>query len=184
MKYFRLVAGVGLLIVVLALVMPWLTITFLGQFNITLADIYRFISSGQSTAPSDSPQSSITESMAGVIGILITILAYPISIVLGTASLATRKATPFAGIAGIISGVSWILGVESLKAVMVREASQAGGFGGMMAATISSIVTIGYGTYIAIIGGIVIFIAYFITSESRAPTLSDKQDTNAVQNSE
>ena len=191
MKYFRLVAAIGLGILVFTILMPWITVTFLGQFNISLLNLYNvvfnsFFSPSPSITPS-SPQSIISESMIGILGILITILVYPISLILGVVSLAKKKVTLFAGVAGIISGVSWIVGVESLKTEVTQEASQsAGGLGGLIAQAASSMVTVGYGTYIAILGGVVILVAYFVKGESHENLQVDyiASEVKGIDNSE
>ena len=58
--------------------------------------------------------------------------------------------------------VLWIFGIGSLKTTLVQEAAKQGGvFGQLIGSAIASLVTVGYGTYIAVIGGIFLFTAFF-----------------------
>ncbi|MCL4437361.1 MAG: hypothetical protein M1503_05135 [Thaumarchaeota archaeon] len=164
MDYFRIVAGVGLTILILAAMMPWFTVTFLDQFNISLADLYRLIlsSTGRTQPPAGITPNSLTEGTAGI-GLSLTLITYPVSLILGVAAIVKRKITPFAGIVGIFSGAFWMLGVDSLKSAAAKEGLKTISLGGMITAEASSVINVGHGAYVAIIGGVIILVSYFIT---------------------
>jgi hypothetical protein len=178
-KYFSIVAGIGLLIMVLALTMPWLTITFLGQFSISLADVYRLIFSAQLQTAPKGTLGDVTGFMPSITAIFITLVAYPASVILGLASMVTRKAAPFAGIVGIASGVSWIFGVNSLKVTLVQRAAESGGFGDIIAGLAATLVRVDYGAYAVIIGGIVILLAYFVKGPTSTSLTSGQPQPTA-----
>lgn len=167
---FRIFSGIGTLIMILSLNMPWLVISFLGQFSISIADLYRLVlellrgSIGHYPAPV-----ALVVQLALTVGpIIITIILYPVSVILGLVSVAIRDATLPAAASGIISGISWFFGAESLKSIMVREAIRIGGpLGQVIAGALTSIVTVRYGPYIVVLGGIVVAIGYFLPSPLR-----------------
>lgn len=164
MKIFRIVAGIGFLILLLALTMPWLTINFMGQFNFSLADIYSAIFRGSSSS-SQSVQapSQITSQYLPSIGAMVaTILLYPLAIVLAALGMLSRKVSLVSGILGILLGFLWIFGVDSLKSLLVQEAARQGGlFGQLIGGAIASLISVGYGVYAAIVGGVVLVLAFF-----------------------
>lgn len=159
--------------------MPWLVIIFLGQFSISIADLYRLILEGLrgSIGTYPAPVAFVGQLVLSAGPIIIAIILYPVSVVLGLVSLAIREATLPAAASGIISGISWFFGVESLKSIIVREAIRIGGpFGQVIAGALTSNVTVGYGAYIVVIGSIVVAIGYFLPS----PVQLLKRDASRV----
>jgi hypothetical protein len=162
-RFFRILATVALLILVLALVMPWLTINFLSQFNVSLMDIYRYMfQGGQSQPATGSPQQAVNQYLSSVWALFASILLYPFILILAIVSIFSRKACIVTGFLGVFDGVLWVFGIDSLKAEIVKEAIRQGGvFGQLIAGAVTSTITVGYGAYVTILGGIILIIAYF-----------------------
>lgn len=171
MKYFRLIAAAGVVVFLLSSTMPWLTVSILGQFSITMGDVYRLISRAiqQRQAPSTT-QANPTEAVAGyassVGAILASIILYPVSAALGLVAVWARKVALPAGILAAASGILWIVGVDSLKSQLVQQAGSQGGIGGQLAAAfataLASAVQVGYGAYVAVVAGLMILVAFFV----------------------
>ncbi len=140
--------------------MPWLTVSFIGQFSFSLYDVYSLISKAGQNIPSRGLQPASTLTSAALP--LAAIILYPLALLLGLISIASRKAIIPASVLAISAGITWIVGVESLKASIVGQASQAGGvLGGAFASAAASLVTVGYGAYAVIFGGILIAVGYY-----------------------
>jgi hypothetical protein len=86
----------------------------------------------------------------------LAIILYPIATILAAVSIILKKVSPVAGIAGILTGLLWIFGVDSLKATIIQEAGRQGAFSQLFASMFASAISIGYGAFIPIIGGILL----------------------------
>jgi hypothetical protein len=161
MQPFRLVAAVGAILFLLSAVMPWLTVNvpIIGQFSLTMADTYRFIAQQRQPQPKPDKPENPAEQIGGMVGtallILLSILLFPISALLGLASILARRAALAAGLLAIFTGILWIAGIESLKSQIVGQASLGGVLSKQLASLLAAAIQIGYGVYIAIIAGIV-----------------------------
>jgi membrane-associated HD superfamily phosphohydrolase len=142
----RVVAGIGALFVIASLFLPWLTINFIGQFNFSLLDFYNLMArSASSSAGFNSTTPQLGSSLGSVSALLVAVVFYPIAAVLSLASIASRKAILPAGICAVISGLAWTVGVQSLLPSLAQ-----------------AFVSVGYGAYVVILGGIVVVIGHFI----------------------
>jgi hypothetical protein len=94
-------------------------------------------------------------------GLLITIILFPITVIIGFVSLATSpKLAIVAGVLGIICWLGSLSAILQLKSIVAETAP----FGAMAA----GLIQIGYGVYIGILGAILLLISYFIaTSEAK-----------------
>ncbi|MGQ9781422.1 MAG: hypothetical protein ACUVQ8_04105 [Nitrososphaeria archaeon] len=182
MKPFQTLVGLGLLVLVLASPMPWLTITFFRapsseQFNLILFDIYNIILRGPKAFPSTDTGSFLGAAIEIISRAKIMIFPaflYFISIVLGMISVAYRRMSLLAGATSILTGFAWVLGVDLLKSTLILEANKEGGiFEPITAKGISSIITVGYGVYVVILVGVIFFLAFFFEGQvSRSSQLT------------
>lgn len=131
--------------------MPWLTVDFLGKLNLSLDDIYIIMLQAHGT-PMQSSGSSLPIVFANINTIIATILLYPVVIVLAALSIVFRKISVASGALVIVTGLLWASAIESLKEVIAQKE---------IGIVIVSFVKVGYGTYVAVIGGFVLFIAFF-----------------------
>lgn len=87
---------------------------------------------------------------AGAVGALLTVILYPITVLLGFVSIIKQKIAIIAGILGIICWVGWLMALNEFGAVQYA----------------------GLGVYIGFVGAIILLIAFFIKpKEMVAPPL-------------
>ena len=171
MKPYSIVAGLGLLVLVLASPMPWLSISLFSapssdQYDLMLADMFGIILNVPRTVPS----TDMGLFFNALIQILITMrtmiaatFLYSASIILGTLSIAYKKVSLFAGVFSIMTGLLWTLGVDLLRSTLMSEArKQDSMFQPLLQKGISSIIMIGYGVFVIFLVGVIFFIAYFL----------------------
>ncbi|MGD0329080.1 MAG: hypothetical protein ABSB40_01385 [Nitrososphaeria archaeon] len=178
MKTFSIVAGLGLLVLILASPMPWLSISLFStstslpstttndQYNLMLADIFKIIINTSYSFPTTN-MGIFLNTLIQILLMMRTMIAatllYFASIILGTLSIAYRKISLFAGVFSIMTGLLWILGVDSVRSELVSEAgSQSGSLQPLIEKGVFAIVMIGYGVFVVILVGIIFFIAYFL----------------------
>jgi hypothetical protein len=89
-----------------------------------------------------------------VIGILLTIILYPVAVILGFVSILKRKVAMVAGIVGLICWIGTLVYLAQANAVSLA----------------------GVGIYVGIAGAVIMAIAYFIKA-SLPPTQTASQDT-------
>jgi hypothetical protein len=150
--------------------MPWLSVNILGQYNLTLTDIYRAIFNAAQQLPSSGTLSTQTDQFNRLIpsvgAMMLSILLYPITIIVAVVSLRYRKASLIAGVLGVATGTLWIFGIDSLKGALISQMGSLGGTYGSLyqtyASLITSAITFGYGALIPIAGGIILLVAYFL----------------------
>jgi len=164
MKLFRIVAGIGVLALLVSLPLPWITMNFLGKYDVTLLNIYNAISQASSDYPDfeDDPTSVLSQTYWGIGAIMITLLLFPIDILVSIASIFYRRITIVSGFLSVAVSLLWIFGLESLKTELANQIAIEGGiYGLMVAGMVSSIVSLGVGAYLPIISGLIFFAAYF-----------------------
>ncbi len=135
MDYWKIVALVGTIIF---LVSGFLPMVSTSEFSFSLFNLY----TGKVTID------------AGVIGILLTIILYPVAVILGFVSILKRKVAMVAGIVGLICWIGTLAYLAQANAV-----SHAG-----------------VGIYVGITGAVIMAIAYFLKA-SLPPTQTASQDT-------
>jgi hypothetical protein len=154
---FRVVAVIGLLILLIGSVVPWvsinllifgrLTLNFIGILNLTLNQI-----------PSIGRQlsSSLSTSL-----LTISIITYVLSVVTTATGIAFRTSCIVGGVSAIISGTSFILGIYIAKseATIFKPLEQ----------LIKTLVNIEVGPILTITAGVITLIAY---------TIKEKQTKN------
>ena len=135
MDYGKIVALVGTIIFLVSGFLPMISAS---EFIFSLFNLYT---------------GSVTID-AGVIGILLTIILYPVAVILGFVSILKRKVSMVAGIVGLICWIGTLAYLAQANAV-----SHAG-----------------VGIYVGIAGAVIITIAYFLKA-SLPPTQTASQDT-------
>jgi hypothetical protein len=133
--YWKIVALVGTIIFLVSGFLPMISAS---EFSFSLFNLYT---------------GSVTID-AGVIGILLTIILYPVAVILGFVSILKRKVAMVAGIVGLICWIGTLAYLAQANAV-----SHAG-----------------VGIYVGIAGAVIITIAYFLKA-SLLPTQTAALDT-------
>lgn len=183
------IALIGLIIIGSSLFASWITLQVsVVSFSVSMADIYHMISSILSLANTSSQTtdpisqipldtnviSQIPEMDNGsqiiriLFASLLTIIGLPIVIVLGiiAVSIGKRKLVFITGIFGIMCSISWIYAISGLKSILSDVANTSGGgfgeamFSGIISSFVSGI-SFGYGTIIALLGSILLILAFF-----------------------
>ncbi len=159
-----ILAVVVLCLVLVALILPWLTVSILGMFSFSLLDIFRgsFTADESGTGRPDVTQlaSSYPDTNVAMAMTLITyVIALFFSVIALASSRLRMRALGSGGFSALSSAVLWIYMIESLKSHAISES---GGLGQMFGAVLSSAVNIGVGTYLVLIAGIVGMAAYFL----------------------
>jgi len=181
MKAFRIVAGIGVLALLVSLPMPWITVNFLGKYDVTLLNIYDAISqSSDYTDFEDDPTSLLSQTYWGIGAIMITLLLFPIDMLAAIASIFYRRITIVSGFLSIAVSLLWIFGLESLKTEIANQMAIEGGiYGPLVAGMVSSIIKSGVGVYLPIISGLIFFAAYFTPKLQISSTKEEKVEENA-----
>jgi hypothetical protein len=153
LQYWKITALIGTLVFVFSAFLPLLTAGVLGfSLSVNLIDFYRAIGYliGQSRGSVPDWGSSIplpTEAYAGAIGILLTLILYPITVILGFVSIAKKRVSLAAGILGIICWAGAVIMVTSLQ-------SLSGSFSGL--------IQYGNGIFVGFIGAIILLVTHFL----------------------
>ena len=144
MDYWKIVALVGTIIFLVSGFLPMISAS---EFSFSLFNLYAVMGQAGENA------GSVTID-AGVIGILLTIIPYPVAVILGFVSILKRK---FAMVAGIVGLICWIGTLAYL-------------------AQANAVSHAGVGIYVGIAGAVIMAIAYFLKA-SLPPTQTASQDT-------
>jgi hypothetical protein len=153
--YYRIVAGIGVLLLLTSLFCPWIASLSSGV-SASLADIYNFFfqailqeasGTGSTTLGSPIPFQVFT--------LIASLFLYPTGLVLSALGLRYRTLAPAGGISAIIASLLFIFSFDSLQ---LSEQSQI--------ASSTSIIVIGYGAYLAVIAGITVTISYYVSKSA------------------
>jgi hypothetical protein len=142
LDYWKIAAFIGIIIFLVSAFLPLITVTVLDTtVSIDLIDLYSALTNaGEQTA------GDITV-LSGLYGILLTILLYPVTVILGFVSIAKRKAALVAGILGIICWLGSIMALSSLQALQYT----------------------GLGIYVGFIGAIILLVASALKPTATKP---------------
>lgn len=135
MDYWKIVTLVGTIIFLVSGFLPMFSTS---EFSFSLFNLYT---------------GSVTID-AGVIGILLTIILYPVAVILGFVSILKRKVAMIAGIVGLICWFGTLAYLAQFNVVSLA----------------------GVGIYVGIAGAVIMAIAYFVKA-SLPPTQTAAQDT-------
>jgi hypothetical protein len=140
LEYWKITALIGAIIFLISAFLPWIS---LSLFDMTSAFnlINTYTSLGQSSSTGSVTVSSLDY------GILLTIILYPITAVLGFASIMKRSISLAAGILGIICWIGCIVTLASYNYLQFA----------------------GLGIFVGIIGSIILIIAYSLKPHAATP---------------
>ena len=142
----QIILGIGVLITLLSIQVPWLSNEFgrPGAFTLTLLD---FFQAATSLELQDLPFTAV-----------ITMIGFLLALVSGVLSLKVRRLATLFGAMNLFTGIVWMLGLDSIPS---RFISQLGGQGVGLSTPISA----GLGPYLVIGIGVVVLIGYYVTRE-------------------
>jgi len=133
LEYWKIVAFTGTIIFLASAFLPLISVSVLDTTaSISLVDLYNALAraggqtAGDVTVPS------------GMYGILLTIVLYPVTVILGFVGIARRKASLAAGILGIICWLGSIIALSSIDALQYT----------------------GLGIYVGFVGAIILLLAF------------------------
>lgn len=146
MEYYKVAALIGTIVFLLSAFLPIASnslFDFSSTFN--LIGVYGLL--GQGGEASGGPVSVAVTAY----GILLTIILYPVAVILGIISIAKRKFSIAAGVLGI---VCWVGALLMLSAVPLID---------------NPLQYTGLGVYIGFVGAIILAAAYFIKPGAAVP---------------
>ena len=166
-----LLMGIGLVILVSALVMPWFSI---GVEGFSLSHIYIAVFDPAALNPPwpiTGPYELfeyISQVLLGYPVFAVALVLYPLSLSFGIVSLIRNKLKLVAGILVFSTGIIWIVGTEVFKSSIMQEAiNKALVEGGRWmiwgeSSLRSFQLTLGYGAYAVLLSGILLLTAFYI----------------------
>jgi hypothetical protein len=142
LENWKIIALIGAIVFLASAFLPLLAA---GSFGISLADFYSLIGwvlgqSEASPAISSGPINLPVEATVAVIGILLTVILYPITVILGFVSFLKRKVALVAGILGIICWVGTIMFIAAIQSMMGMFAGPLGYGAGIFVGTAGAII--------------------------------------------
>ena len=160
-----LLMGIGLVILVSALVMPWFSI---GVEGFSLSYIYVAVLDPAAINPPwpiGVPYElfeNISQALLGYPVFAVALVLYPLTLSFGIVSLIRNKLKLVAGILGFSTGVIWIVGTEVFKSSLMQEAINRelveGGRWRIWGESFlrSFQLTLGYGAYAVLLAGTIV----------------------------
>ena len=153
MKTYRLIAGIGLAFLLTSSFLPLLKIyTLVGEKEITLIGLYNSL---LNYLFYHSKNDILINLLLNNNIILISVIAYSISIALGIASIGYYKLNIFAGTACTLTGLSWMISLDISKFSLIES----------LEISDAKMILIGYGLYSILLVALVFFTAYFLGGE-------------------
>lgn len=153
MQFWKITALIGTLVFTFSAFLPLVTAGILGfTFSVNLIDLYRAIGylvrqSGGSMPGTGSTIPLPTEAYASAIGLLLTLILYPVTVILGFVSIAKQRVSLAAGIVGIIcwaGAVIMVTGLQSLSGIA------------------AGLIQYGNGIFVGFIGAIILLVTHFL----------------------
>ena len=157
MQKFGMVAGVGVLLMIVAAFLPWISISvpFLGSYQVSLADIfsawYKVASALSSYNIPSNILSNLQSSGPGLL-LLLSLLMFGVGMLAGIAGTGNQGANKVAGGASILSVILWYIGFETIKSGFVAAA-------GIFGSAIAGAFSVGNGLFAAMIAGVIFLVA-------------------------
>lgn len=150
MKTYRIIASIGLASLLISLFLPLLKIyTMGGEKEITLFGLYSTL---VNYLFYQLKNDILLNFLLNNNIILISIVAYSISLALGIASVGYHKINIFAGTACTITGLSWMISIDISKFSLIEN----------LEILDAKMISIGYGLYSVLLIAIVFFTAFFL----------------------
>ena len=165
--YIVMMISIAILLGIISLYSEWLILTFLGEYSITLNGIYSFILENYGKI-SDLPVKNGESEYTIKIGeLVLSIILYPIYIILSILSLKYYRLILPASTTGFLTGISWLIGIESIKNSIINQVKDADPITQMIATALANSISPGIGPYIIIISGIALLIAYTLNKTEK-----------------
>jgi len=157
MKTWRIVALIGTLVFIFAAPLPLISV-FGETLSMSLIDVYSLL--GQ-PAPTQGGDSQWSSALTGIgVALMLTIILFPVTLILGLISVATSpKLAIVSGVLGVICWSGSVFAVLQLKALIASYP------GGQLAA---SLIQIGFGVYVGILGALMLLASYFVAKHEEA----------------
>jgi hypothetical protein len=154
METWRVIAVIGAVVFIFSVALPLISIQFIGTFSVSLLDLYSAIGRGGTTSTPEMP-SELTQPFERIgIGLLLTVILFPVTAIIGLISVATsRKLALAAGILGIICWLGSIWAILELKSMLAQQL-----FGQIAA----EMIQFGNGIFVGILGALIMLVSYFI----------------------
>ena len=151
METWQVIALVGTVIFLIAGFLPLISASVMFvTISFSLVDMYRFITSPQPEAPT-TPEMTIPIP-TGAYMLFLSLVLYPITIILGFLSVVKQKIALIAGILGIICWIGGIWFVYDLNTLAM----------GML--------NYGIGIFVGFIGAIILLVAFFVKRREATPS--------------
>ncbi len=174
----RIVIAVGFAFVYLSIGAGWLHVTSgitAHSYNVLdlAGSVGPYVSSGY--LPSNSSIDGeiwvlLAPALVSQSPLVVAEWAFPVSLVLSVAAFFRWKLMLFAGISGVLSGSSWVWGIGLIRGGVVSQLNSWYGYGGRV---VSSSIDPQIGAYIAVVGGIVFIVGYFLSRAEKLGTPLD-----------
>lgn len=133
---WKIVALIGTIIFLISGVLPLVSLTLFDfSFYFSLFHAYNLILQGGGSTTSG--EIAVT---AGAVGILLTVILYPLTVLLGFASIVKQKLAIVAGILGLLCWIGWLAALNELGIIQYA----------------------GLGVYVGFIGAIILLITFFL----------------------
>jgi hypothetical protein len=133
LEKYKVAALIGTIIFFLSGVLPLISLSLFDfSYYFSLFETYGLVLQG---GASSSGSFTVT---AGSAGILLTIILYPIALILGIVSIFKRKVAIGAGILGLMCWIGWVLALNELQAVSYAGLALYVGFMGAIILLIAS----------------------------------------------
>jgi len=164
------VSATVLAMLLIAVMLPWLTVNLRGQYSFALTDVIRGLTSREAIDPSqyrNGDFASFTTTYKDIyLAFVFSIIFYASAIVylIGSVASASKRKAALGpgGILAIAATVAWIFGVETLKTHVLADAKSAGPFADLSSGFINSVFSAGSGPYVILTAGIVALAYYFM----------------------
>jgi hypothetical protein len=161
LENWKFIALIGAIIFLASGFLPLLAV---GSLGVSLVDFYSLIGwiLGQSEASSgifSGPINLPAEATVAVIGMFMTLILYPVAVVLGFLSFLRRKIALVAGILGVIcwlGAIMFIAGIQSMAGMPAEELGY------------------GAGTFVGLAGAIILLVAYFLKRALQQATIQSQ----------
>ena len=166
MKATKLIVITVIILYLTSLYTPWLKITFLGTYQITLIGIYSTINQNKdlilNTTQTNKDKVTIP---INITYITISLITYPIALATAITSIKYRRHAIISGLTGLTSGITWLIGIETIKNNLIQGATNP--LTKIIATTIANTINPAIGSYITITAAITTLIYYVLTPPSK-----------------
>jgi hypothetical protein len=144
LENYKVAALIGTIVFLLSGVLPLVSLSLFDfSYYFSLFNAYGLVMQGGS---SSSASFTVT---AGSVGVLLTIILFPVALVLGIVSIFKRKVAAVAGILGLICWIGWAMALNELQVMSYA----------------------GLALYVGILGAIILLIASALRPTPTAPQI-------------